>query len=460
MPKGSESRAIALDMLMEITEGGAYSHQVIRGVLEKYRYMDKRDRALMKRLTEGTLERMLQIDYLLDQVSSVPVCRMKPLIRNLLRMSAYQILFLEQVPDRAACSEAVLLAQRRGFRQLSGFVNGVLRGLIRSREQLVYPDRESEPLRFLSVRYSMPQELAGLWLAEYGMAQTERMLRQMLQESPLTVRVRESLPEKKRAQAEAELAACGAARHPYLPCAYRLPAGVDLAGLRAFADGSLYAQDVSSMLAAECAGIRAGDRVLDVCAAPGGKSFYAADRLLALQRESGSQQEGLVEARDVSEEKTALLQENRARLGLTNVTVRRQDASVPSAADGQADVLLLDVPCSGWGVIGRKQDIKYRVSQEKLASLERLQKAIVRESLPLVRPGGTVLYSTCTIHRAENEDMRAWMLREFPLREESLDPYLPEALRGKTTAQGYLQLLPGLHECDGFFIARFRRRAD
>lgn len=448
------TREIILDMLMEITAQKEYSHIVIGQVLEKYNYMSGQDKAFLKRVTEGTIERQLQLDYVLNSFSKVPVNKMKPLIRNLLRMSVYQLLFMESVPDSAVCNEAVKLASKRGFQNLKGFVNGVLRNVARNKETITYPSRETEPVRALSVLYSCPEWLIEMWLEEYGADICERMVRQLLEIHPVTIRIEETLPEEERKSVLAQLEekARQLKAHPYLPYAYTVTGVEGFSNIPAFAAGKFTVQDVSSMLAVEAAGIHAGDFVLDVCAAPGGKSLHAASKA----GESGS-----VEARDVTERKIELIEENKARLNQPRVTTRVWDAAVlDESMIGKADVVLADVPCSGLGILGKKRDIKYRITPESVEELTKLQRSIMDTVWQYVKPGGTLLYSTCTIRRAENQDMLAYITARYPLELESLNPYLPTALWSETTEKGYLQLLPGIHESDGFFFARLKRRAD
>ena len=205
------------------------------------------------------------------------------------------------------------------------------------------------------------------------------------------------------------------------------------------------------MLAVEAAGISEGDFVLDVCAAPGGKSLHAATK---------TGENGRVEARDVTERKTDLIEENKDRLKKSWVHTKVQDASVLDESMIEcADVVLADVPCSGLGILGKKRDIKYRVSKESLEAVCELQKKIIDTVWQYVKPGGTLLYSTCTIHKAENEDMVSYITEKYPLETESLNEYLPRELWSETTEKGFLQMLPGVQESDGFFIARLKRKA-
>ncbi len=445
------TRELVLDMLAEITSGKEYSHRVIGQVLEKYDYMSGQDKAFMKRLTEGTIERQIQLDYVIDSVSKVPVRKMKPLIRNLLRMSVYQILFMDAVPDSAACNEAVKLAGKRKFHGLKGFVNGVLRNVIRQKDGIAYPDRQKEPVKALSVLYSCPEWIVEMWDGEYGAERTEKILKGLLEIHPVTLRIDETLgaAEKEEALAELEKETKEVRPHPYLPYAVTVQGIEGLHRLSAFRKGKITVQDISSMLAVEAAGISPGDTVLDVCAAPGGKSFHAACK---------TGPEGLVLARDVSEKKAALLRDNKERMKKEQVKIQVQDALDPDPDSVEsADVVLLDAPCSGLGILGKKRDIKYRVSEESLRSIVVLQRAIVDTVWRYVKPGGVLVYSTCTIHKEENQDMAAYITGNYPFRAESLQPYLPECLCSRETEKGSLQLLPGIHESDGFFIARFRR---
>lgn len=445
------TREIILDCLSEMEKGSVFCNVLIRQVLGKYDYLPPQEKAFIKRVTEGTVERRIELDYIIDQFSSVPVPKMKPFIRQLLRMSVYQLFYMDAVPDSAVCNEAVRLAQKRHFQSLKGFVNGVLRNIARNREKITYPDREKDWARALSVRYSMPEFLVKLWEKDYGRERAEGMCRALLEVRPVSLRISEELSPERQEEIAAAWRKKGlqCERHPWLPYAWRCRNVDGVQRLPGFAEGYVTVQDVSSMLVTQCAGIKPGDFVLDVCAAPGGKSLHASCKL------RGS---GQVEARDVSEEKASLLRENTERTKAANVRVKVHDARVfDSGMEGKADVLYLDLPCSGLGILGKKRDIKYHVSGESLVSLVGLQREIIETCWRYVKPGGILLYSTCTVHRAENEEQVEWMCESFPLVPESLNPYLPEALICDEAGRGMLQLVPGVHDCDGFFLARLRR---
>ena len=449
--KTVNTRELILEMLLEITSGREYSHIVIRNVLDKYDYMRPEEKSFMKRVCEGTLERMIQIDYVLNQFSNTKVNKMKPVIRNILRMSVYQILYMDAVPDSAACNEAVKLAERKKFHQLKGFVNGVLRNVARQKDAISYPKKNENRISYYSVQYSMPEWIVEKWLSEYEEATVEKMLQGLLKEHSVTVRVDENLEEKEREQLLLNMKKQGiqVEKHPYLPYAYSLEKVEGVGNLPGFAEGKVTIQDISSMLVSEAAGIREGDHILDVCAAPGGKSLHAACKL------NGT---GTVLARDLTDYKVSLIQQNMERMGYQNIQAVVADAMIHQAEqDEKWDIVYADLPCSGLGVMGKKRDIKYKVSPQTLQEITKLQQSILHVVQKYVKPGGTLIYSTCTINREENEKMVAWFTEKYPFSLESLNPYLPKQIQGETTKTGYLQLLPGIHETDGFFLARMRK---
>ncbi len=442
-------REIVLDILMDVTEGEAYSHIALRGALEKYQYLPKHDRAFLSRVTEGTLENLIQIDYVIECFSKVPIHNMKPLIRNLLRMSIYQLKFMDSIPDRAVVNEAVRLAQKRGFYNLKGFVNGVLRAAARGMDSVRYPLKEEDPVEYLSVRYSMPQWILRKWLDQFPVDTVEKVCASFQEEKPATARLRTDRVSAEEIIASLEDEGVTVERHPYLDYAVRISGYNYLQALSAFREGWIYVQDVSSMFVAEIAAPNWGDYCIDVCAAPGGKSMHLADKL------KGS---GYVEARDKSEDKVDLMQNNIDRLGIINTVAALMDATVfDEKSFHKADIVLCDVPCSGLGVIGKKQDIRYRMNPPRQEELIRLQRRILSVAQNYVRPGGVLIYSTCTIGADENQMNLKYFLENYPFRLESIDPYIPEQLRCRTSAGGYLQLLPGVHETDGFFLARLKR---
>ena len=442
-------REIILGILMEIIEDEKHSHVVLRETLEKYQYLEKRDRAFISRTVEGTLEHLLELDYIIEQFSSVKVKRMKPAIRNLLRMSVYQLKYMDSVPDSAVCNEGVKLAQKKGFFNLKGFVNGVLRSVARNMDKVEYPDAETMPVAHLSILYSMPEWIVKKWLSSYSYETVEQILQAFQEKQPTSVRMNLNKATKKQIEDSLREQGVSVEEHPYLPYALEISGYNYLKALDAFRNGWIQAQDVSSMLVAEIADPKWGDYCIDVCAAPGGKSLHLADKL------KGS---GFVEARDVTESKVQLMQENIERTGLINMNAIVADATIfyPSSVE-KADVLIADVPCSGFGVMGRKPDIRYKTSEGKQEEIVRLQRKILETVYQYVKVGGTLVYSTCTIGAEENQYNLKWFLDNYPFKLESIDEYLPDELKSRTTKAGYLQILPRIHKADGFFIAKLKR---
>ena len=287
------------------------------------------------------------------------------------------------------------------------------------------------------------------WVSQFGYEVTEKICRDSHMEKPTVVRCNLTKASKEEIIEELEGQGITVKQHPYLDYALEISDYNYMKAISAFKKGWIQVQDISSMLVAEVAAPNWGDKCIDVCAAPGGKSLHIADKLM------GS---GYVEARDVSEYKVKLMQENIERQNAINIRAVLKDATVRDEASVQkADIVIADLPCSGLGVIGKKQDIKYKMSEKQQQDIVKLQRKILSVVWEYVKPGGILVYSTCTIGADENQYNIKWFLENFPFRLESIDPYICDSLKGKTTKGGYIQLLPGVHKSDGFFIARLRR---
>ena len=439
--KTTDGREIVLDILLEVLEKGAYSHVVLRQALNKYQYFEKPERAFIFRVTEGTLEYLIQIDYILNEYSKVKVNKMKPLIRNLMRMSVYQILYMDRIPDSAVCNEAVKLAVKRKFQGLKGFVNGVLRAIAREKDSITFPSDD--------IRYSVPKWLYEKWAACYDKNTLQTMLSAYLADSPMTVRCNLHKASKEQIVESLKAQKVMVNETDYIPEMLELADFDYLESLEAFSKGWISVQDVSSALVGRAAAPKKGDFCIDVCGAPGGKSLHLADLL------DGT---GHVDVRDLTEYKVQMIQEAIDRTGYSNIEASVRDALEldPSSVE-KADILLADLPCSGLGIIGKKPDIKNRVTQDDLDSLAALQRQILSVVWQYVKPGGTLVYSTCTINRQENEENAAWFAKEFPFEPVNIEGRLGEKLEEASMKQGYIQLLPGIHSCDGFFLSVFRR---
>lgn len=440
-------REIVLDMLMEVIEGDKYSHTVLHQTLKNHQQLDKQERAFITRLFTGTVKVYLTLDYVINQFSTHPVHKMKPLIRNLLRLSVYQLMYMDQVPVSAVCNEAVKLAKKRSFTKLSGFVNGVLRNIARGVSEITYPEKDKDPVLYLEIRYSFPKWLVAELLEQYDFAVVEAMLCASLKEKVTTIRCnrKKAAPEELRELLVKE--GITVEESEYLNYAFKISDYDYLDKSEAFNKGLFAIQDVSSMLVCEVAGIEDDSFVIDVCAAPGGKALQAAETAKA------------VSARDLTEYKIKLMKDNIDRLDYNNVTCKVWDATVSDeSVIGLADVVIADLPCSGMGVFGKKSDIKYKLTQNQHKELVELQRRILQTVQAYVKEGGILIFSTCTVNQEENLGNREWFLKHTDFIPVSLDDRLPENLRSDTTKEGYLQLIQGVHNTDGFFISKFRKK--
>lgn len=423
-------RAVVLEMLLENEKNGEFSNYLLNNALAKYQYLEKSQRSFMAKLFIGSIERKIELDYVCNQFSKTKTNKMKPLIRVLIRMSIYQLLYMDSVPESAVCNEAVKLANKRGFSSLRGFVNGVLRNIARNKENIKYP-KKSDFLLYNSVKYSMPEWIIKMWQQEYDNETIEDILEGLFKEKRTYIRVNtnKTSPEELKLVLEKEGVKVWNTKVPY---ALEISNYDYLTGLDSFNEGLFQIQDLSSILAGYNSRIEKGYTVVDVCAAPGGKTINAS--LLVGE-------EGKVYSRDISFEKLDKIEENIDRLGLTNVELDVFDASkLDESLVGKCDLVIADLPCSGLGIIGRKPDIKYNASPDKLEELVKIQRNILSTVVKYLKESAILVYSTCTINKAENEEQVEYIKK------------LGFSILDKK------QLIPGKDkDTDGFFYAVLRK---
>lgn len=464
-------RLLVLDILLEVEKKNIFVKDALHKVLSNKQFMSKQDRAFITRLVEGVIEYQVRLDYVIDCYSSKKVQKCKPLIRCVLRMGVYQILYMDSVPDEAACNECVKLTKKRGFHNLSGFVNGVLRSIVRNRDQITFPKWEEDFIAFLSVEYSMPVWIVQHMTDWYGVDKTKMMLQASLETADLTIRVNTTKTDKESLIKKWEEKGLTVSEGYYLPEALHLKNINYPRRIPGFSQGEFFIQDESSMLLYHLANLEQeysitdSDvkekglsniveplRILDLCAAPGGKTTHFAQML---------GEAAVIEARDVSDKKLALIIENVERLGLCNIHTVKWDALVPDTEKEEwADVVIADLPCSGFGIFSKKNDIKYHIKEQQLIELANLQRTMLTNAARYVKPGGLLLYSTCTINPMENKENADWFLSHFPFESVDIRDVVPEALKYSVIKENMLQLLPGDVKCDGFFIAKFRKRSN
>ena len=438
------ARGIALYNVTEILEEKKPLHIVLKESLDGIE--DEKERAFTARLTRGCVERVLTLDSILNRISKVKTEKMKPAIRNILRISLYQILFMDAAPDFAVCNEAVKLTAKRGLSALKGFVNGVLRNICRRKEEFL-SEIYSEGTN-MSFRFSVPEWIKEEYIQEFGKQKTYSIFCYYLKDNPVSVRFNTSV-DPAFAKWEKEQ---GIEKNPYLNyCGYLKGAGA-VEKLEGFKNGSFTVQDLSSVLAGFVADSAwksqggSGKSVLDLCAAPGGKSLHMADM--------GYE----VVSCDISERKTALIDEAAKRCGFKNISVMVNDALVYNPEfEKSFDVVICDLPCSGLGIIGKKPDIKYNMTPEKSLELAVLQKDILKNAVRYIKDGGVLVYSTCTLRKCENTENAEYIKKELGLTGIPVKEHLPKEIVPKGEEDCYIQILPGEYGSDGFFISCFKK---
>ena len=432
-----DARETALRALITCRRQSGWSNAVLKQTIAQEK-LDSRDAALATRLCYGVVQNRGRLDFYLAQLLKGSVKKLHPAVRDILYLGLYQIYDLDKIPDSAAVNESVRLARKYGAPGSDRLVNGVLRNAVRTKGCL------QEPVSYAD-RYSHPEELITLLKAALPKGTLESVLIADNQAPQTVVQVntlkitREGLLERLTAEGVA------ATPHGWMPDCLILGGTGSIEKLPSFQQGLFYVQDPASKLSVQCAGLQEGFRVLDCCAAPGGKSFAAAIAMHGT---------GKITSCDVHPHKVGLIENGAGRLGLENITARLQDASVfVPEWEEQMDAVLVDAPCSGLGIIRKKPDIRYRDLKET-ELLPALQKSILWNQARYVKKGGVLLYSTCTLLPRENEEVVAAFLDahpEFSLERLALPPVFPE------NETGMLTLLPGQRDTDGFFISKMRR---
>lgn len=513
-----DEREAVLLALLSYEKRDTFSNVLVKRTLDDCGHLSVSERAFIKRLLEGVIERKTELDAVIERYTGRSVSRLHPALHQILRMGIYQILYMDAVPDSAACNEAVRLAKKHGPARLSGFVNGVLRNAARDeqkrRRDAGAPEKDGGDAQADSARDEQkdraaalwPKWLTEMWTRQLGEEETKSLLDELTEIRPVSIRLcgQPSRGERERILEALKNSGVLVEKGKWHPDHYLLRKTSDLTKLPGFSQGLWTVQDAGSMLAVEAAGLQGGETVYDVCAAPGGKSFFAAQKVMAggklsalpaqgdcrvkmygeahildelsttfasrdcrdqLQTSSNPRsldEEGIPCGRvcsfDLTSRKTAKIREGARRLHLSNILVRERDAlqAVPPDEEGAADVLLCDLPCSGLGVMGKKRDIKYRASLEGIEELQKLQRRILQKAVSYLKKGGVLIYSTCTVSRAENEENAAFIEKELGLAPDPLAPFLPEGI--PKLEGNMIQLLPHIHGTDGFFIARFVKK--
>lgn len=436
-------RDAALTILLAVDKNQAYSNLLLHQTIEKYK-LAPIDRGLLTELTYGTLQHKLTLDYYLE-----PFIRGKVdiWVRWLLRLSLYQMHYLTRIPPHAAVNEAVEIAKRRGHKGIASMVNGILRSILR--EGVRSTEEIKDEVERLAVATSHPFWLVDRWVKTYGYEKTSKMLQENNVPPVQTVRVNTTKATPTEVLTTLEREGVKAQQSEFVPECLYITNG-QAARTAAFKHGLITIQDESSMLPANVLNPQPGMRVLDMCAAPGGKTTHIAEKM---------NNDGQILALDLHPHKLDLVDENTARLGIDIVQTAPLDGR--KAADylqkESYDAVLVDAPCSGLGVMRRKPDIKYTKREEDLMSLQTIQLAILNNAVQLLKPGGRLVYSTCTVDKSENEGTVKAFLAEHPIMEAVALENLPKQLKDQQQ-DGMLQVFPQDIGSDGFFVAAFVKK--
>ncbi|MGG0526033.1 16S rRNA (cytosine(967)-C(5))-methyltransferase RsmB [Bacillus pumilus] len=445
--KKSNVREVALDALIKLEQNQAYSNLLLQSVMKDKDLADQ-DKPLLTELVYGTLQNKLALDYMLAPFVKKPQ-KVAPWVMQLLRMSLYQMVYLEKIPHRAAIHEAVELTKKRGHKGISSLVNGVLRSV--QREGVPAFDDIKDPVKRLSIETSHPLWLVQEWVQSYGFEAAKSMCRIHLVPPKQSLRVNRMKTDRAALQQELLDAGIETELGDLSEDALKLMKG-SIVSTPSFQEGYVTIQDESSMLVARALDPQPGEAVLDACAAPGGKSTHIAERM---------NDEGQIVSLDLHEHKVKLIKQAAKRLNLTQIEAKALDARKAKGDYSEAsfDRILIDAPCSGFGVIRRKPDMKYTKSKEDSARLAAIQQAILKETAPLLKPGGTLVYSTCTMDPTENQQVIHAFLQEHQDFEPdlSLNERLPEQV-APFVQNGSVQILPHYFGTDGFFICSMRKK--
>jgi 16S rRNA (cytosine967-C5)-methyltransferase len=441
------AREAALKALLRVDAEGAYSNLVLDHVLSSTS-LEPRDKSLATTIFYGVLERRITLDYVIEHFSSIPLKKISPTALEILRIGVYQILYLTKIPVSAAVNESVQLAKTCGAKRASGFINAILRSFIRSGGKIPPFSPNTKELKKLSVEYSCPEWIISLWNKSYGRKTAQQLLKSMMQKPNLFARVNNTRTSEEELIERLRQEGTAAERVAWPNYAVQFLSGANVAESECYTDGLFHIQDLSSQILCAFVDPQPGETVVDVCAAPGGKTFTIAERM---------ENRGNVLAYDKYPKKVHLIREGANRLGLSCIKAEVRDAAAPKINPNKADRVLCDVPCSGLGVLRRKPEIRFK-SPQPIDSLPDLQYLILCKSSELVKDGGLLFYSTCTLNPKENGAVAGRFLASHP-------EFLPHPLslpkhfcHAVEEPEYQMTFLPHIHGTDGFFLAAFRKK--
>jgi 16S rRNA (cytosine967-C5)-methyltransferase len=443
----SNPRQTACNVLLRIRREGGYADRLIDRELAAG-HLSGPDRGLFAELVFGVLRRQGTLDHILTGLVDQPLAKLEPQVLILLRLGLYQLVYLDRIPESAAVNESVNLA-KLSIPRASGLVNAVLRNYLRHRETVTFPDPSRAPAASIAARHSQPEWLVKLWFSQLGEEETERLAEASSCQPPLTLRVNTLRTTRDGLLLKFADNAIAAVACQFSPHGIRVEGRHPITGLPGFGEGLFVVQDEASQMAGLLLAPRAGERILDACAAPGGKATHLAQMM---------DNRGELLAMDVSPAKLPLILETAGRLGITIINTRAADLLKSAAIPADSfDRILLDAPCSGLGVLRRNPEAKWRLQPADIARLASTQRQMLANAARALKPGGTMLYSTCSTTADENEAVVQDFLSHHPgFVLENLNECFP-AWRGLFTTEGMFRAWPHRHDMDGFFAARMRK---
>ena len=437
-----KAREIAVYALIDILEQQLYNNLTLKKIFNENKNITVEDRAFITELVNGTLRNIIYIDYIINSFSKTKTNKMKPLILNIIRISVYQIMFMEKVPVSAVCNEAVNFAKKKKFNGLSGFVNGVLRNIARNKDNIKLPD---DKIDFLATKYSYNKWVIEKWISQFGYEKTEEICKANILPPKVCICVNTNKIDKNTLKdmltKEGMLVEDGLISKNSL----YLTKTKNIADSNAFKKGYFHIMDESSMLLVETLAPCENETIIDICSAPGGKSFYCSYLM---------KNKGQIISRDIHSHKIELMQDTIKRLGIENIKLELKDGAMFYKEDEEiADRIIIDAPCSGFGIVKKKPDIKYTKTKEDIKELSNIQKEILKASYKYVKKGGTLVYSTCTLFDEENIENINWFCKNYGFKLVSINT----GFNIENEEKGYITILPNMFNTDGFFIAKLER---